>query len=180
MKIAIRLITGSIVLLTILISGCSTNSPNVTRDMQESFQKLVAINEMNKDLRVTTDISDNNNLHIGSVIHLVIENLSDQPILIPEPSGIKLFIINDGEWSEINNNAEYYGNSEGPVLYPHEPSELRYRTSTGVSPVLKPGTKISDKGSKIVLRILIIGEMLMNGEKTGIPVGAYTDVYLTP
>jgi hypothetical protein len=169
-----------VILLVILISGCSTNSPNVSSDLQEAFQQKMALEEINTKLRVTVDSSDNKNLRFGSVIHVVIENFSDQNILIPEPSGIKMFIINDGEWLEINNNAEYYGNSEGPVLYPYGSNELRYRTSTGVSPVLKPDTVISDPNSNIILRILIMGEQISDSKKTGITTGAYTDVYLTP
>ena len=59
MKMYIRKLISFIILLVILISGCSTNSPNVSRDLQEAFQQKMAMEEMNTKLSVTVDSSDN-------------------------------------------------------------------------------------------------------------------------
>jgi hypothetical protein len=179
-KLSIKVMNIFAALCAILISGCSTSSPKVPGDLQESFQQLVGIEDINKSLQVIAEISDNKIMHFGSQIHTVIKNASNQLILIRAPEGIRLFIINDGKWLEINDNNEYFGDGEGAVLYPSGPLELRGRKSTWVSPVLKPGTVISDPDSNIVLRILILGEQISDDKKTGLPIGAYTDVYLVP
>jgi hypothetical protein len=120
-----RTISIFVALFVFFISGCSTSSPKVPGSLQESFQQLVTTDDMNKSLRVTAEISGKEELHFGSEIHVVIKNTSNQQILVRVPEGIKLFIINDGKWLEINDNNEYFGDSEGAVLYPPGFFELR-------------------------------------------------------
>jgi len=81
-------------------------------------------------------------LHLGSEIHVVINNASNRQITVRAPEGIKLFIVNNGKWLEVNDNNEYFGDGEGAVLYPPGPLELRDRKSTWIRPVLKPDTLI--------------------------------------
>ena len=164
--------------ITLIVIGCSTDSPKIPSGLQEAFQQQIAIKDMNKSLMVTAETLRNEPLHFGSQIHVIIKNVSDQQVRIRAPEGIKLFIINDGKWFEVNDNNEYFGDVTGAILFPTGPQELRDRKSTWVSPILQPGIKIAEANT--ILRILIIGETVSSDSNTGIPVAAYTDVSLTP
>lgn len=167
------------VFLTIMVSsGCWVDQPKVSEDLQESFQRLINVDDMNDSLRVSVDRANLQAFRFDTDIHVVIENLSDQQILIPEPEGIRLFMIRDNKWVKIDDATVYYGESRGPILYPAGPTELRNRTSTWIHPILKSGLEETTKLE--LLRIVIIGELMSDGRPTGIPVAAYTDVFISP
>lgn len=90
--------------------------------------------------------------------------------------GLRLFITIGDEWVEIQNTNEYYG--EGSLLRPDNEQGAGC-LATWVRPALLSEI-IVDEGKRVTLRIVVIGEFLSNGEGTGIPVAAYTDVFIIP
>ena len=102
------------------------------------------------------------------------ENIDDIIITIEVYKLIKEDIKNN-KWVEIMNSNEYSGN--GSILFP-KGIQLGDRISTGIRPVLGPNIK--DEGHQEILRIVIIGELISDGKKTGISAGAYTDVFVNP
>ncbi|MFZ5909210.1 MAG: hypothetical protein ACOYYU_04270 [Chloroflexota bacterium] len=177
-KTFIRLAMIATSSLTLLGYGCTHNQPSISKDLQESFQKLIVIEDMNKSLLVSIDASEQRYIKFDTDIRIIIENLSDKKILIPEPDGIKLLIVRNNEWVEVNDATEYYGNSEGPVLFPSAPLELKSRTTTWIHPYLNPEFDYTKESE--TLRVVIIGKIISDGEKTGELVSAYADVSIEP
>jgi len=175
MNAYIKIVVISIVLLEVIGYGCSNSEPKISRDLQESFKNQVPVNDMNKSFCIWVDSSNYAELKFGSDIYVVIENLSDQQIFFPLGYGTRLFIVRDNKWVEIMNKNEYYGN--GSILFP-KGIQLGYLISTGIRPIIGPNIKY--EGNQEILRIVIIGELISDGKKTGISAGAYTDVFVNP
>jgi len=158
------------------LCGCAPTQPRTTEYLDVSFRQLIAVDDMNKTFHLIVDKSSQENPKFGSDIQVRIENLSEQEVSFPVDLGIKLFIVRDNGWLEIQNNNKYY--SIGPALILKRQQETGHRITTGIRPVLPPDAK--DARQQEILRIVAIGELISNGEKTGIPVGAYTDMFVNP
>ena len=72
------------------------------------------------------------------------------------------------------NQVTYYGDDS--ILSPKV--QLESEWLTGVRPILEPN--IENTGKHEIVSILIVGESMSAGEKTGIPVGAYVDLFMIP
>ena len=175
MKTHIKIVVIYIVLLEVIGYGCSSNKPKISSELQEYFKNQVPVRDLNKNFCIWVDSSNQADINFGSDMNVVIENLSDQQIFFPLGYGTRLFIVRNNKWVEIMNSNEYYGN--GSILF-QKGIQLGDRISTGIRPVLGPNIK--DEGHQEILRIVIIGELITDGKKTGISVGAYTDVLVNP
>jgi hypothetical protein len=101
---------------------------------------------------------------------------SDQDIYFPVGYGIRLLIINNDKWIEVKNKDIYYG--DGSWLQTKRDQMLGARLATGVRPILPPD--LLNVGNQVILRIVIIGEIHSNNSNNGLPVGAFTDLFVTP
>lgn len=165
------------ILVMVTVCSCSPVQPSVSNDLEISFRELISIDDINKSFQIHAESIEQRNLKFESDIQVVLENLSNQQIFFPVGYGIRLFIIRDNAWIEIQNKNEYYG--EGSLLRPKGEQELGDRISTGVRPILPP--QIEDENHQEVLRIVIIGELIKDDDgRIGVPVGAYTDVFINP
>ncbi len=162
--------------VTAIVYGCSSSQPKISETMNISFRELVAIDEMNEYFQISVDSQSQEKLEFGSDIKVVFVNRSDWEIYFPVGYGIRLFIIENDKWVEIDNNDEYYG--DGSLLRSVSEQGIGGRLVTWVRPVLP--TDLADEGNPEILRIVMVGELLSAGEKTGIPVGAYVDLFLAP
>jgi hypothetical protein len=163
-------------IVTAIFSGCTSAKPKISTSLETSFQELLPIKDMNKSFQIYVDSSDQDNLKFGNDIKLAFKNITGQDVFFPVGYGIRLFVIRNNEWMEIQNYDDYYG--EGSWLQTINQQTSGGRLVTWVSPVLPP--EIADGDHQVILRTVIIGELVIDSKKTGIPVGAYTDVYLQP
>ena len=129
---------------------------------------------MNELFQIYLDSPDEKNIKFGSVIKLLFRNVSGQEVFFPVGYRIKLFVIKNNKWIEIPNTVEYYG--EGSLLQTKSEQALGGRIGAWVRPVLPSEITTEDQE---ILRILVVGELLTNGEKTGIPIGAYIDFLIS-
>lgn len=162
-------------LLAAILCSCIPVRPKVSESLETSFRELMLVDDINKSFQIYIDSTDRESMKFGSDIHVVIKNLSNQQIFFPVGYGIRLFIIRDSEWVEILNKNKYYG--DGSFLRPKGIQELGDRISTGVRPILP--SQIGFEDDQEILRIVMIGELMSDEEKTGIPVGAYTDIFVS-
>jgi len=140
---------------------------------------MIPVKDMNQSLRVTILYSNQNNPKFVPGMNVVVENMSASPIYFQDnPSPINLYIAQEGKWKEIKNNAtllSYQGN-EGFILSPKNT-----QANVWTPPVVPDLETTQDTGKgQVDLRILVIGEFMLNGQKTGIPVGAYVDASIVP
>ena len=168
-----------IILLAYILPGCSGNEHSVSSALQESFATMIPVKDMNQSLRVTILYSNQNNPKFVPGMNVVVENMSATPIYFQDnPSPIRLYIAQGDKWIEVKNNAtllSYQGNP-GFVLSPKN-------TAANVwTPPVVPSLAISQDAGKGQedLRILVIGEVVLNGQKTGNLVGAYVDTLIAP
>jgi hypothetical protein len=162
-----------------ILSACAGNEPNIPTVLQESFANMIPIKDMNKSLTVTILSGNKDEVKSGSAMDIAVENISSNSIYFQNnPSTIKLYAAQNGEWVEIKNNVTYlnYQGEEGFVLSPKNSAANLWTT------LVVPSLAISqDTGERQEdLRILIVGEVVLNGQKTGNPVGAYVDTLIVP
>lgn len=161
--------------LVVIMFGCSPAGPNISDSLEVSFQELIVSNNINKSFQIYIDSNDAENLKYGSDIKIAFKNVSGEDVFFEVGYGIKLYIIRDNAWVEIQNKNEYYG--EGSILQTKNQQASGGRLVTGVRPVLPPGiAPIADE----ILRIVVIGEILSDGERTGHHAAAYVDLLLNP
>jgi hypothetical protein len=162
--------------IAIVISICRCKPILMVSDAQEnSFQKIVAVENLNKYFQIYLDSANPKNLKMGDDIIIAFRNLTNQEVLFSVGFGIRLFIINDNKWVEIINDADYYG--KGALL---ESSKSQQAILGGFVTSIRPALPLNfvEANPLLKLRIFVIGELMNNGQKTGIPVGAYLDVTL--
>jgi hypothetical protein len=166
-------ISGAIFLalfLLVLTSACTNNGPAIPSGLQKSFNTMFPIEDINKSVRLSIS-SLYHDRTIGSTVYLTLSNQSDNQIRFPVALGLRIFIIEKGVWVEVQNQVSMYGNEL--VLEP-KTDVLMSQAEIDFDP------KIIDNGKSIQLRAVVIGEKVVNGQKTGIPVAAYIDLTLKP
>ena len=159
--------------MTIII-GCTSVRPRLSKELESSFQKTISVEDLNESIRVRP--ASQERAKYGSNIKIRIQNVSDQPIYFPLDFEMRLFIIRDNEWVEIQDNNQYYG--EGTLLHPKGQEESSGTITTWVRPVLP--LNFTSGNDKDILRIVIIGEKQNDNMEFGTPVGAYTDIVVYP
>ena len=159
----------------VMISGCLPSQPEVSKELEASFRSLVPIDDMNRSIRIRVDTEVQEDLKFGSDIHVVIDNLSDQQIYFPLGFGIRLFVVGNHAWIEAQDKNTSYG--DGSLLRARGKEEMASRISTWVRPIFPSQL---NEGQQEILRIVLVGELMADGKRTGVPVGAYTDVFVNP
>jgi hypothetical protein len=145
----------------------------ITEDMEKKFQNIFPLITMNESFQLKVN-SDENIFKFGSDIPVLFNNKSPYKIFFATDSFIKLFIIRDNKWLEIRNRNKY----SGVLVLSSKGTSLSDFNTTGVRPVLD--NNIVSEGKEELLRIVMIGELMENGIRTGNFVGAYVDVYVSP
>lgn len=167
-----------LIFLATTLMGCSNKASS---SMEEDFQSLVPVSDMNKSLEIKVD-GDQKSFHISSLVHLgsdiplLVQNTSPKFIFLNYKGGcINLFMFKDNEWIEVKNGLTYSGST---ILSPQGKPLLNLDYS-GAKPVFDNNI-FKDNKTDILLRIVMTGEILENDKPTGKLVGAYVDVYIKP
>ncbi|MBN8655505.1 MAG: hypothetical protein J0M11_07205 [Anaerolineae bacterium] len=174
MKTTSQIIIFYIFSLAIVLLSCSSAKSEISDTLDAKFTELVKNEELNKYFEVRL-VSDQEVYEIGTVIRIFLYNVSDEKILFPVGYGIRLFIVIDNEWIEIDNKSNFSG--EAVTLPSISNQELGARLSFGVLPALSSGIEIHEK---IVLRILIQGTLMSSLDTENTSTGAFVDVFIEP
>ncbi len=152
-----------VLLFVILLTGCSKPQPaaellpniNLPSDKINTFIKL----------RDTPELA--NSYKNNDTLDLQLINVSNQTIVFPDNFGLKVFIEDKGNWSEIQNN--FYNAGATFTL----PTEKLY--PGGLFPTVMPN--IPGLSSPTTIRVIAVGHVENNDSEQ---VGAYLDVVITP
>ena len=175
MKIATRqLLVLCTISLTMALTSCMSAKPEISGALDSEFDEFVEIENLNKyfEVRPTTGQEI---YKLGSDIRIFLYNSLDEKILFPVGYGIRLFIVFDNRWLEIDNNNDYSG--EAVMLPTVSNQNIGARLVFGVRPVLPLGIELYEK---VILRILIQGLLISDKAPSDVPVGAFVDVYVEP
>jgi hypothetical protein len=162
-----------LLVFTILL-GCSKGTDSVSKDMEKQFLDIVPVTDMNKSLQLEV-YGDQKTFGLGHDIPLLIYNKSSHRILFTKDSRIKLFMIQDAAWLEVENEIIYTGST---LLSP-QGTPLLDLTNTWAKPAFDKDM-IKNGKEEVLVRIVMIGEIIENDVGTGKFAGAYIDVHITP
>lgn len=159
----------------LMLSACSSHLNTTSKDLEQNFKIVVPITDMNGSLIIAID-SDKEVFRPDDKIPLSVENMSAQKIRFDYADNyIKLFIVRDNQWIEVENDLTYSGSR---ILSPVGTLLLNL-DYTWVRPVFKEDM-FDAKNKERLLRIVMIGEILERDLPSGNQVGAYVDVYIRP
>jgi len=165
--------TAALSILIFIAFGCSNGRLKPLGASRDPFLDLVAINDMNNSLRISIIYDEHTEYNFGLFVDVLVENISDQEIFLPSNSSVlRAFINKDNAWVEVENGAIYLGN--GGIL--NFKGGVGASWKTLVYPVL--GSSLENIGSLTNVRILVVGEFMSKGKKTGKPVAAYVDLIM--
>lgn len=163
-----------IVSLAIVLLSCTSTKPKISDTLDSEFTELVNNEELNKYFEVRP-VSGQEIYKLGSDVRVFLYNSLDEKILFPVGYGIKLFIVFEDKWIEIDNRNNYSGET---VMLPTVSNQnIGARLVFGVRPVLPTGIEIHET---VVLRILIQGVLVSDNVPSDTSVGAFVDVYVEP
>jgi hypothetical protein len=157
---------GILILVAILITSCSPNKDG-TKTTIIGLEGIQA-SEINKRIHITAP-QGYNNFKINDLIGLVIQNYSNQQVRFVSKD-IHLFIKVGDEWEETENN--FF--ETRPFIVVGAKSPDNYEPVVVIAPVL------TNQGSPINLRVVIIAIVYRNEKPTSIKTGAYIDLTLYP
>jgi hypothetical protein len=97
-----------IVSLAIVLLSCTSTKPKISDTLDSEFTELVNNEELNKYFEVRP-VSGQEIYKLGSDVRVFLYNSLDEKILFPVGYGIKLFIVFEDKWIEIDNRNNYSG-----------------------------------------------------------------------
>ena len=165
-----------LILLVFIAVSCNPANPDVSQDLEDSFRKSVHINNLNVDFLISVELDDGEELENGSDIRVRLENISRHEILFSSALGNELYMIENNSWVQVQNLNKYYGTGS-PLILKSE-HQIDNKITSGVRPFLPEAINL--EGYKAILRILMVGELLEDGARTGTLTGAYADVFIRP
>lgn len=112
-----------------------------------------------------------NTFKAGKVIVMDVEVTSNDQIEFDEANGIRIFMLERNDWIEIQNLMNYPG---GSILLSPAKGDPFKNGTVAVVPLLE---KSNDK---VKLRIVLIGTIYKDGQKTNELTAAYIDILLNP
>jgi hypothetical protein len=150
-----------------IFTGCVQHS-RVNDALEKSFKNIVPVDDVNHTLTLKLNPQKENALEIGSNIELVVENISDRPIIFPTGFGIEIYTIENGNWVDVENRDKILGDEISLI-----PGMMNF-IGFEVEPMFS-----ETKTNKFV-RIVVVGEFLLDNAKTGARVAAFIDLTLRP
>ena len=159
-----------LILISFITISCIDKS---TSRKEELFKRKVPIENINKKIRLSP--WEPKKPRIGEPIDLILDNKSSNIITFTRDYGLKIFTYEYDieEWMTIENELIYTPN-ENILLFPKSINKYKSREIVDLSPV------IHDKEKPIFIRIVVIGNVINNGEITAEQVAAFTDILVSP
>lgn len=166
-KIMIQRIPLSMLIILLLFStACSLRNSSTSEKLPGID---IPVEEMNTKARLYAPKEANQFKKNGTLVNVVLENLTNTPIDLPPDHGVRLFTKQDNKWIPIQNDLDY---STGDIRV------LPKAQMTYGGLIIPTNPVISDSQSfTTMLRIVVIG-MLEGSSKQ--QVAAYIDINLSP
>ena len=153
-------------MITTLISSCGLRAPS-DASKETSFNSLFPNCAMNT---IITFLPPQPNYKFDDYINLSYQNLSENQIVLPPGSGVRIFVYQEANWLELNNNMQYSVSPE-PYLVLEPKGELASYGDIVISP---------DIWTQIVfpteIRVVITAHNSHDEKATDDCVGAFIDV----
>lgn len=160
-----RFLTITLVIFLFFTTSCSLMNSFSSERMPGVD---IPIERMNTQARLYAP-KEANQFKYGTPLGVVLENLTETPVVLPPDHGVKLFNKQDDKWIPIKNDFEY--NSGEITVLPKD--QMQYG---GVLIDINPA--ISESQSlTTTLRIVVVGKLEGTSNQQ---VAAYTDVTLNP
>lgn len=147
--------------LMMLLNGCNFGSQD------ELIGVDIPIEQMNNDLTLDAP-PELNEFEIGMDLGLVLINNANIPITFPADYGIHIYQLINDDWKPIENQMKY-GNDE-KIIYPISEGPL----------ILSVLPKLGSNDRPIIVRVVVVGNYLLDNGDIGDKVGAYVDINLKP
>ncbi len=162
------------VILTCIICACSNvQLEDDVSPLEKSFLKLIAVDDVNDSLHVDIVYDERTEYKYGDDIVVLIKNTSNQEIFLPsKPSALRAFVLSDNSWVEVKNDITYLG--DGVVLAASE--DALSQLINGIRPVIN--SELEGFGNEVNVRVLIMGEFIVNEKKTGTVIAAFADLVM--
>jgi len=113
-----------------------------------------------------------NTFKIGEPISFTVDVMCDDPIIFSRNYNIAAYQEREAIWIELDNVPETRNDGE-VLLFPYSENPFN-NGAASIIPIIQDQTK------PVKLRVVVVGHIFLNGEKTDQMVGAYTDVKLYP
>jgi len=171
----LHLVVASFSLVLWFFTACQGTE---TIQREEAFAELYPAVSLNQSLKLANPVllQDNKPLEfsIGDLVELDLINLSDNVIRFPVDLGLEIYTYDDqtNRWNSVENAVEYKYDSHYFLL--NSKDTLPFFADVPLYPVLPM------QNEPIVIRVVVIGEVLRNGEPSGEQTGAYVDVTMMP
>lgn len=162
------------VIIAGLISSCAPSQPKISGNLENLFRILVPIDDMNDSFQIYVNKNDHQSLNFGTKIPIIFTNLSEKQIFFPTGFGIKLYVVENNQWLEVQNQVEYWGDRS--YLQPKGSQKAGGYLSTVIRPEL-PSEIYGEK--EAILRVVVVGEKI-NEINQSTPVGAFVDLFIEP
>ena len=170
-----RLIPLLLLQAFLLLSGCTNRQPRISTDNDISFKELVEIDDLNFTLTAKLLNPNGKSADFNSDIRILVENTSIEEVFLHADTSqtrIRVFILRENNWLEIQDAYVTYG--DGNVL--NAKGQMVSEWRAWVRPV--NNLSFGDSREREIVRVLVTGEMMSDGDLTGIPVGAYVDLFV--
>lgn len=109
---------------------------------------------------------------IGEPISFVVDVMCDDPVLFSRNYNIAAYQKKESIWVELDNVPEIRNDGE-VLLFPLSENPFN-NGAASIIPIIEDQTK------PVKLRVVVVGHIFIDGERTDQLVGAYTDVKLYP
>jgi len=143
----------------------------------QNSQKEVAFHAKYQDTPMNVELQfwkPTDKFFVGESLSLDLENFSTDKIVFSFENDVTILTFKNGEWVEINNDAQYYPPNPYRQISPKGP-ESPGVIGIGLSPQISNNTR-----SPVEVRVVVVGYLYRGDEKTNDKTGAYVDIRLEP
>lgn len=154
-----------VLLFVIILFGIVACFAHKTVDSDNLPGLSISFEQFNQEMRLYAP-QEANTFKIKDNLHLVLENLTDVPILFSENQDLKIYIKEGNNWNLITNDLHNLPEEQTVLPKGQQPFG-------GLLVVLHPSISANNPAT---IRIIIIGRKAKNQSE----VGAYVDVTLKP
>ena len=158
----------------VILSLCVLSLVSCQHERDVAFTSLIPVNHPNKEVALSL-LTNPDNIHPGSSIHLLLDNCSQNSISFPADFDLRIFAYLDEEmvWVEVENSVTY--------LPPDKPSVLASREEVPFNQtVLLVRPVMTNAVNATYLRIMVSGNVLEENEPTDQQVVSFFEVELKP
>ena len=164
-----KIITIAYIIILILLAIVSCSKMN-NSNIDDDFKQFISYEDVNSKIKFTMPDGLGNEYKIGGFVSLWLTNHTNNLIIFPPEYGLKLFIYNNGEWIQVENNMIYHPHEERHLL----PKDQNGFLKINCVPIIR------NHSEPVLLRVLVVGSVQDKISGDSERVAAYYDVKLYP